>query len=198
VKDSEATVDPMSSPAPTKPHDAWLKQCALDFALTALAQVLAVVLADCADPGRDIARVGPDDLAKDMGQPSSLLAEAFAHLVARGHLRSVPRRDGSSAYQFVQRARPITRRARAALPPAEVVLFPPASQRGLVREIVGEMLVRPQQAAEAWLQAELLRQQRTLRRKGFSAPVVSREIQTLEGVVRRALWRAVLSPDEPA
>jgi hypothetical protein len=188
----------MSSPAPIKPHDGWLKQVGLDLSLTAVAQVIAVVLADCADPGTNIARVGADDLAPDTGMAPATIHEALMQLVARGHLRSFSRRGNASAFQFVRRARPITRRPRAAQPPAQMFPFPAARQPRLVREIVAEMLVRPQYAAEAWLQAELLKQHRALRKKGFSGPVAGREIQMLEGVIRRALWRAVLSPDEPA
>jgi Family of unknown function (DUF6074) len=187
----------MSSPAPN-PHSGWLNQVGLDVGLTAAAQVIAVVLADCADPGTNIARVGADDLAPDTGMAPATIHEALMQLVARGHLRSLSRRGNASAFQFVRRVRPITRRARAARPAAQMYPFPAARQPRLVREIVAEMIVRPQQAAEAWLQAELLKQHRALRRKGFSAPVVSLEIKTLEGAVRRALWRAILSPDEPA
>jgi hypothetical protein len=187
----------MSSPAPN-PHGAWLTQVGLDLGLTAAAQVIAVVLADCADPGTNIARVGANDLAPDTGIAPATIHEALMQLVARGHLRSLSRRGNASAFQFVQRARPITRRRRAAHPPAQMFPFPAARQPGLVREIVAEMLVRPQHAAEKWLQTELLKQRRALHKKGFSAPVVSLEIQALEGAVRRALWRAVLSPDEPA
>ena len=187
----------MSSPAPA-PHKAWLEQVALDLALTAVAQVIAVVLADCADPGTNIARVGAADLAPDTGMTPAAIQEALAQLVARGHLRSLSRRGNASAFQFIRRARPITRRTRAAHPPAKMFPFPASRQPGLVREIVAEMLVRPQKAAEAWLQAELLKQHRALHRRGFPAAVVAREVQALEGVIRRALWRAVLSPDEPA
>ena len=164
----------MSSPAPA-PHKAWLEQVALDLALTAVAQVIAVVLADCADPGTNIARVGPDDLAPDTGMAPATIREALMQLIARGHLRSLSRRGNASAFQFVRRARPITRRPRAAQPPAQMFPFPASRQPGLVREIVAEMLVRPQHAAEAWLQAELLKQHRTLRRRGFSDAVVRRD-----------------------
>jgi hypothetical protein len=187
----------MSSPAPDS-HSAWLTQVGLDLGLTATAQVIAVVLADCADPGTNIARVGADDLAPDTGMAPPTIHEALMQLVARGHLRSLSRRGNASAFQFVRRARPITRRPRAAQPPAQMFPFPAARQPRLVREIVAEMLVRPQHAAETWLQAELLKRRRALCRKGFSAPVVSLEIQALESAVRRALWRAVLSQDEPA
>jgi hypothetical protein len=187
----------MSSPAPN-PHSAWLKQVGLDLGLAAAAQIIAVVLAACADPGTNIARVGADDLAPDTGMTPATINEALMQLAARGHLRSLSRRGNASAFQFIQRARPITRRPRAAQPPAQMFPFPASRRPNLVREIVAEMLIRPQQAAEAWLQAELLKQHRALRKRGFSDTVVRHEIQTLEGVVRRALWRAVLSPDEPA
>jgi Family of unknown function (DUF6074) len=188
----------MSSPAPIKPHDGWLKQVGLDLSLTAVAQVIAVVLADCADPGTDIARIGADALAAPTGMKAVQVREALMLLVDRGHLRSLSLRGNAEAFQFIRRRRPITRRAHVPKPPTQVFPFPPASQRGLVREIVGEMLIRPQQAAETWLQAELLKQRRSLRKKGFPQPVVIREIQTLEVAVRRGLWRAVLVPDEPA
>jgi hypothetical protein len=187
----------MSSPAPN-PHSGWLNQVGLDIGLTAAAQVIALVLADCADPGTNIARVGADDLAPDTGMAAATIQEALMQLVARGHLRSLSRRGNASAFQFVRRVRPITRRPRTAQPPAQMYPFPAARQPKLVREIVAEMLVRPQHAAETWLQAELLKQHRALRRRGFSAPVASLEIQALENAIRRALWRAVLSPDEPA
>jgi hypothetical protein len=187
----------MSSPAPN-PHSGWLNQVGLDLGLTAAAQVIAVVLADCADPGTNIARVGADDLAPELGMTPATIHEALMHLVARGHLRSFSRRGNASAFQFVRRVRPVTRRPRAAQPPAQMLPFPAARRPGLVREIVAEMLARPQRAGEAWMQTELLKQHRALRRKGFSLPVVSAEIQQLEAAVRRALWRAVMWPDEPA
>jgi hypothetical protein len=187
----------MSSPSPD-PHSGWLNQVALDFALTAVTQVIATVLVDFADPGSNIARVGPASLAKPTGIALSDVVEALSQLVDRGHLRSLSRRGNAGAYQFIQRARPITQRARAPRPPLQVFPFPPASRSTLVREIVAEMLVRPQRGAETWLKAELGRQRGALRRAGFARPVIAREIEALEAAVRRGLWRAVLVPDEPA
>jgi hypothetical protein len=185
----------MSSPAPD-PHSGWLNQVALDFELTAVTQVIATVLVDFAALGTDVARVGPASLAKPTGIALSDVVEALSQLVDRGHLRSLSRRGSAGAYQFIQRARPITR--RAARPPLQVFPFPPASRTRLVREIVAEMLVRPQQAAETWFKAELGRQRGALRRAGFAKPVIAREIEALEAAVRRGLWLAVLVPDEPA
>jgi Family of unknown function (DUF6074) len=187
----------MSSPA-TDPHSGWLNQVALDFSLTAVTQVIATVLVDFAGPGTNIARVGPASLAKPTGIALSEVIEALSQLVDRGHLRSLSRRGNAGAYQLIQRARPITRRTRAPLPPLQVYPFPPASRSALVREIVAEMLVRPQQAAETWLKAELGRQRSALRRAGFAKPVIAREVEALEVAVRRGVWRAVLVPDEPA
>jgi hypothetical protein len=188
----------MSSPAPIKPHSAWLKQVGLDLALSAVAQVIAVVLADCADPGTDIVRVGASALAEPTGMKAAQVREALTLLVDRGHLRSLSLRGSAEAFQFVRRPRPITRRTRAPKASLQVFPFPPARQHNLVREIVAEMLIRPRQAAETWLQAELLKQRRALHRKGFPKDVVDRECKTLEAAVRRGLWRAVLVPDEPA
>jgi Family of unknown function (DUF6074) len=186
----------MSSPAPD-PHNAWLNQVGCDFALTPVAQVIAIVMVQFSDPGTNIVRVGAGDLANPTGMRADQVHEALVQLIDRGHLRSLSRRGSASAYQFIQRARPIVRRPRAQQNPPQVFAFPPSRQTKLVREIVAEMLVRPQQAAEAWLQAELGRQRRTLARKGIAGPTVTREIESLQAAVRRGLWRAVLAPDEP-
>jgi hypothetical protein len=186
----------MSSPAPD-PHSPWLNQVALDLVLTAVAQVIALVLVRFAYPGTSIVRASAASLAKPTGLTPLQVEEAITLLMGRGHLRSLPRRGNTSAYQFIQRARPIVRRPRPKAP-LQVFPFPPAARKNLVSEIVGEMLVRPQQAGETWLQGELRRQRRNLARKGFEAPVVAREIDALEAAVRRGLWRAVLVPDEPA
>jgi hypothetical protein len=166
----------MSSPAPDKPHSAWLKQVAADFSLGAVAQVIAVVLTDCADPGTNIARVGAESLAPPAGMTTAQVHEALAVLVDRGHARRISLRGGAEAFQFVRRLVPITRRKGRSNPVLLILPFPPSRQKKLVREIVAEMLVRPQQAAETWLQAELLK---------FAGPVVRCEIEALEAAVRR-------------
>jgi Family of unknown function (DUF6074) len=194
--DGAALSSRMDPPAPEL-HSAWLKQVTRDTVLTAVAHVIAVVLVRFADQGTNIARVSAASLAKPTGLASPQVQEALTLLCDRGHLRSLSRRGSASAYQFVQRVRPIVRRPRVA-PPLQVFPFPPSRRGKLVREIVAEMFVRPQQAAEAWLQSELQRQDRALARKGFAAPVIVREIAALDAAVRRALWRAVLAPDEPA
>jgi hypothetical protein len=187
----------MSSVAPD-PHSGWLNQVGLDFVLTPVAQVIAIVLVQLADPGTNIARVGAGNLAEPTGMKAEQVHEALTQLVDRGHLRSLSRRGTASAYQFVQRARPIVRWPRPRQAPPQVFAFPPSRRPKLVREIVAEMLVRPQQAAETWLRAELVRQHRALVRKGIVGPSVTHEIEALEAAVRRGLWRAVLAPDEPA
>jgi hypothetical protein len=140
-------------------------------------------------------RIGPASLTGPTGIALSDVVEAFAQLIDRGHLRSLSRRGKAEAYQFIQRARPVVRPARARRPPVQIFPFPTASRSALVREIVGEMLVRPQQRAERWLKAELNRQRGELRRAGFVDPVIAREIDALEAAVRRGLWRAVLMSD---
>jgi Family of unknown function (DUF6074) len=186
----------MDPPAPDV-HSAWLNQVARDSALTAVAQVIAVVLVRFADPGTNISQMGAASLAIPTGLTPVQVSDALALLVDRGHLRSLFRRGRASAYQFVQRVRPVVRRSGTKVP-REVLPFPSAARRNLVREIVTEMLVRPRRAAETWLQGELRRQRSALARNGFAAEVVAREIETLEAAVRRALWRAVLMAEEPA
>jgi hypothetical protein len=178
------------------PHSGWLNQVARDSVLSAVAQVIAVVLVRFADLGTNISQMSPASLAVPTGLPPQQINEALKLLVDRGHLRSLSRRGKAGAFQFVQRARPITSRQRTKLS-SQVLPFPAAARRDVVREIATEMLVRPNHAAEGWLRLELQRQCRALARKGIAPQIVVREIETLESAVRRALWRAVLMQDDP-
>jgi hypothetical protein len=189
---------PSSSVDPSAPdlHNAWLNQVTADPALTVIAQVIAVVLVRFADR-TNISQMSAASLAVPTNLPINQIDEALKLLVDRGHLRSLSRRGKARAFQFVQRARPIVRRTRAQ-PPVQVFPFPAAARRDVVREVVTEMLVRPHQAAEVWLKAELQRQRRSLARKGFAPETIGREIEVLEAAIRRALWRAVLMSDEGA
>jgi hypothetical protein len=140
----------MDLPAPDL-HSAWLNQVASDSVLTAVGQVIAVVLVRFAEHGTNISQMSGASLAVPTGLPPQQINEALQLLTDRGHLRVLPGRRGKArAFQFVQRARPIVRKPKTKSSP-QVFLFPAAARRDVVREISTEILVRPHQAAEAWL-----------------------------------------------
>jgi hypothetical protein len=165
--------------------------------LTAVAQVIAVVLVRFADIGSNLSQMSAASIAIPTGLAPNEIDEALELLTDRGHVCVLSGRRGKArAFQFVQRARPIIRKPKTK-PPSQVFPFPAAARRDVVREISAEMLVRPHQAAETWLKVELQRQRRALARKGFAADIVDREMAALESAVRRAVWRAVLMSNEP-
>lgn len=83
-------------------------------------------------------------------------------------------------------------------PGPQVLAFPLARRRDLVKKLAEQMLARPSKEAERHLGFELERHRRILRRRQLTDRVVNAELRAFEGAVRNELWRRVFaSPATP-
>jgi hypothetical protein len=90
------------------------------------------------------------------------------------------------------------RERRSTIPSSAMMLmFPIAHRVDFVERIASQILARPATEAEQHLQQQLRRQSMVLRREGITEAVIKRELASLQGAVRRALWRAVIGAPAP-
>lgn len=78
---------------------------------------------------------------------------------------------------------------------AEVLAFPLARRRDLVRRQAEWFCGQSHRAAEANIFRQLQVQRNTLLAKGVDPVTVEREVRALESAVRAEVWRLVLTPE---
>lgn len=78
---------------------------------------------------------------------------------------------------------------------AEVIAFPLARRRDLVRRQATWFVDQSHDAAEANLARQLERQRDILTRKGADPVRLDQEIRELESAIRAEVWRLVLTPE---
>jgi Family of unknown function (DUF6074) len=71
----------------------------------------------------------------------------------------------------------------------QVVLFPLARRRNLIKRLAAQMAARRPAAAEKHLQQQLRRQTNVLHRRQMSDQVIEREVRAFESTVCAELWR---------
>jgi Family of unknown function (DUF6074) len=79
----------------------------------------------------------------------------------------------------------------------QVLAFPLARRRDLVKKLAEQMLARQPKEAERHLGFELERHRRVLRRRLFSNSTIEEELRAFRGVVLQELWRIVMAPPQP-
>ena len=77
---------------------------------------------------------------------------------------------------------------------AQVLAFPLARRRDLIRRQASFYADQSPRAAETNLTRQLQVQADTLLRKGVSPEVVKAEVAALQGAIRAEVWRLVLAP----
>jgi hypothetical protein len=79
----------------------------------------------------------------------------------------------------------------------DVLAFPLARRRNLVKKLAEQMLARSPREAERHLGFELERHRGILRRRQLADSTIEAELSTLRCVVRNELWRIVMAPSQP-
>lgn len=83
-------------------------------------------------------------------------------------------------------------------PPAVILPFPLTRRVVFVKRLAEQVLKRQLEDGKKHLAAQLRRQAKSLRHKGFDDDVVERQITSLDRAVRAQMWRFMLGADVPA